>query len=117
MSIRGLAECAISPPPPTLPLRGKVDHFPQFYVQPGEQRHVIQQAIVGVRASLFSTLSAVNRERVITAIVQSIDDVFITMITISMRDMLRAVPGAFIMKRRPFCLVRDCVLRREFHTV
>ncbi|EED14520.1 efflux pump antibiotic resistance protein, putative [Talaromyces stipitatus ATCC 10500] len=50
------------------------------YILPGAARGVIQQAISGVRASFFTTLSPSDRTRVLGAVVESIADVFIMMI-------------------------------------
>ncbi|GLA47248.1 hypothetical protein AnigIFM63604_001443 [Aspergillus niger] len=45
--------------------------------QPGD---IIQQAIFGVRAEFFTSLSVVQRKRVVAAIISSVDDVFVLMI-------------------------------------
>ncbi|GJP92321.1 unnamed protein product [Aspergillus niger] len=48
-----------------------------FIGQPGD---IIQQAIFGVRAEFFTSLSVVQRKRVVAAIISSVDDVFVLMI-------------------------------------
>lgn len=49
-------------------------------ILPDELRTVVQQAISGVRSSFFDQLSQADRTRVLTAIAESISDVFIMMI-------------------------------------
>ncbi|GKZ86816.1 hypothetical protein AnigIFM56816_002580 [Aspergillus niger] len=49
-------------------------------ILPQQPRNIIQQAIFGVRAEFFTSLSVVQRKRLVAAIVSSVDDVFVLMI-------------------------------------
>ncbi|KAI3056070.1 hypothetical protein CBS147352_2665 [Aspergillus niger] len=49
-------------------------------ILPQQPRNIIQQAIFGVRAEFFTSLSVVQRKRVVAAIISSVDDVFVLII-------------------------------------
>ncbi|PWY69608.1 efflux pump antibiotic resistance protein [Aspergillus sclerotioniger CBS 115572] len=60
-------------------------------ILPDMPRSIIQQAISGVRASMFADLSAEQRERVVAAIVRSVDDVFVMAIASAGLSVIMAV--------------------------
>ncbi|PWY80060.1 efflux pump antibiotic resistance protein [Aspergillus eucalypticola CBS 122712] len=64
-------------------------------ILPQQSRSTIQQAISGVRAELFSSLSVAQRQRVVAAIVSSVDDVFVLMIAAAALSVVLAL----VMKR------------------
>ncbi|KAJ5914244.1 efflux pump antibiotic resistance protein [Penicillium tannophilum] len=68
-------------------------------ILPQQSRSTIQQAISGVRAELFTSLSTVQRQRVVGAIVHSVDDVFVLMIVAAA---LSVVLAAFMKRERLF---------------
>ncbi|KAJ6090482.1 hypothetical protein N7486_009297 [Penicillium sp. IBT 16267x] len=68
-------------------------------ILPQQSRSTIQQAISGARADLFASLSTAQRQRVVAAIVHSVDDVFILMITAAA---LSAVLAVFMKRERLF---------------
>lgn len=69
------------------------------HILPDVPKATVQQAVSGVHGSFFTTLSATDRTKVLAAIVQSIDNVFIMVITAAALSLVLSV---FMKRERLF---------------